>query len=79
VAVDLDNNEVYAKQFFVDVITGNNGMVFYVGNYIYLLMTFAQEDGDDIIYNRELYRLPEEWLINEDAKAKDTRLWIEEF
>lgn len=80
VAVNMDNNEVYAKQFFVDPVRSNNGIVFYFDGDIYILMTFADYDEGDVKnVERVLYRLPEEWLINEDAKAKDTRLWIEEF
>ncbi|GEM_PF-2337137 len=78
IAIDMETKEAYIKHFFIDEVTGNHGGVFYFGDYLYLLVLYVTQTEPEYVFKRILYRFPESWLINEESKAKDTRMWIED-
>jgi hypothetical protein len=63
----------------VDVFSFNSGMIYGIGDNLYILLTFMKIVDDEYFFERKLFRFKDSWLINEESKAKDTRLWIEEF
>jgi len=77
IAIDMDTKEAYIKHFFIDEVTGNHGAVFSFGDHLYLLVLYVTQTEPEYVFKRTLYRFPESWLINEESKAKDTRMWIE--
>ena len=69
-AVDIEKKEAYVRNFFMGDLVGFFGEAFSFEEYIYFVVNYGQE--------RTLYRMPESWLINENAKAKESRFFIED-
>ncbi len=69
-AVDIEKKEVYIRNFFMGDLVGFFGEAFSFEEYIYFVVNYGQE--------RTLYRMPETWLINENARAKESRFFIED-
>ncbi|HSW59177.1 MAG TPA: hypothetical protein VLJ60_00145, partial [bacterium] len=78
IAIDTETKEAYIKHFFIDEVTGNHGAVFSFGDSLYLLVLYVTQTEPEYVFKRILYRFPESWLINEESKAKETRMWIED-
>ena len=79
IAIDMDTKEAYIKHFFIDEVTGNHGSVYSFGDHLYFHVLYVTQTEPEYVFKMVLYRFPESWLINEESKAKDTRMWIEEF
>ncbi|MGI6394756.1 MAG: RCC1 domain-containing protein [bacterium] len=69
VALDMEKNEVYIKNFFLGDLVGFYGEVSVFDNFIYFLTYYGTK--------ATLYRIPKSWLINESSKAKESRFFIE--
>ncbi|MGI6394766.1 MAG: hypothetical protein ACOX2F_08620 [bacterium] len=77
--IDPEKGDVYIKHFFVDDVTGNSGTVYSFGDYLYLIVLYVAQTESGDVFENILYRFPESWLINEESKAKETRLWVESY
>ncbi|MGI6394768.1 MAG: RCC1 domain-containing protein [bacterium] len=75
--VNTETMEVHVRQFFTKFNENMPGLIYVKGEYIYYENHgFVTGIRGEMV--RTLYRVPKSWLINEDAVAKDTRVWVEE-
>lgn len=72
-----ESQNVYVRQLLTKENQEKSSRITVKNEYIYISGVAISEDGKS---NRlYIHKIPKSWMINEEAKAKETRMWIEEF